>query len=48
VGGFRKWERAEGIEPGGSFDFEIEVFSLGPPITSVEVLAEAIPAVAEE
>ena len=45
VVGFRKWDRVEGIEPGGSFDFEIEVFSLGPPITSVEVLAEAIPAV---
>jgi LysM repeat protein len=48
VVGFRKWERVEGIEPGGSFDFEIEVFSLGPPITSVEVLAEAISAVPVE
>lgn len=48
VVGFRKWEHVGRVEPGAVIDFEIEVYSLGPPISYVEVLAEAIPAVPEE
>lgn len=48
VVGFRKWEHVGRVEPGEVIDFEIEVFSLGPPISYVEVRAEAIPAVPEE
>ena len=36
--GFRTWEAPEG---GSLFDFEIAVFSLGPPIVALEVIAEA-------
>lgn len=36
--GFRTWEAPEG---GFSFGFDITVFSLGPPIKSVEILSEA-------
>jgi len=48
VVGFRKWEYVGRVEPGDVFDFEIEVYSLGSPISYVEVLAEALPAVPEE
>jgi LysM repeat protein len=44
VVGFRKWDRTESVAIGESFEFEIEVFSLGPPIARVEVLVEAFPA----
>jgi hypothetical protein len=36
--GLRTWEAPEG---GPSFDFDITVFSLGPPITALEVISEA-------
>lgn len=48
VVGYRKWEHVGRVEPGEVIDFEIEVYSLGPPISYVEVLAEALPAVPEE
>lgn len=36
--GFRTWEPPEG---GSSFDFDITLFSLGPPIERLEMLSEA-------
>jgi hypothetical protein len=36
--GLRTWEAPEG---GPSLDFDITVFSLGPPITSLEIISEA-------
>lgn len=48
VVGYRVVDVDEAIEVGGSFDMLIEVFSLGPPIDHVDVLAEAFPAVPEE
>lgn len=48
VVGYRKWERIERVAVGEMFEFDIEVFSLGPPIARVEVLAEAFPSVPEE
>jgi LysM repeat protein len=41
--GVRKWEAANNLEPGKSMPFEITVFSIGPPIEKVEILAEARP-----
>ncbi len=41
--GFRKWVAPQELNPGESLTFEVTVFSLGPPIVSVEVNAEARP-----
>ena len=41
--GIRKWEAANNLEPGKSMPFEIDVFSIGPPIERVEILTEARP-----
>jgi LysM repeat protein len=41
--GLRKWEAANNLEPGKSMPFELTVFSIGPAIKKVEVLAEARP-----
>jgi hypothetical protein len=36
--GYRTWEPSEG---GPSFDFDVTVFSLGPPIEALEIISEA-------
>jgi LysM repeat protein len=41
--GQRKWEAANNLEPGKSMPFEMTVFSIGPSIERIEVLAEARP-----
>jgi hypothetical protein len=41
--GLRKWEAANNLEPGKSMPFEMTVFSIGPAIERVEVLAEVHP-----
>jgi len=41
--GVRKWETAVGLSPGDTLPFEVSVYSLGPKIMRVEVLAEANP-----
>jgi len=40
--GLRRWESGE-FAPGGSQPFELRVYTAGPPIASVSVLAEGIP-----
>jgi LysM repeat protein len=42
--GFAKWEADEPLRPGEQVDVALTVFSLGPTIGRVEVLAEAMPA----
>jgi hypothetical protein len=42
VVGVRRWERGE-IESGGMIEFDFLVFSLGPPIDSIDILVEAGP-----
>jgi LysM repeat protein len=39
--GFNVWESANPVEPGETAIIELDLFSLGPPIASMEVLAEA-------
>jgi LysM repeat protein len=39
--GVRKWESNSGIDPGTSMPFEMNIYSLGPPIQEVEILVEA-------
>ena len=46
--GYRKVELIDRLEVGESIEFELEVFSAGPPIDRVEILAEAFPAAPEE
>ena len=41
VVGFAVWEPAEGVFPGESAPFELRVFTLGPPITRVDLTAES-------
>ncbi len=41
--GFAKWEAERGMAPGEALAFEMQVFSLGPPIERVLLLAEARP-----
>jgi hypothetical protein len=43
VVGLRKWEAANNLEPGKKMSFEMTVFSMGPAIDRVDVLAEARP-----
>lgn len=45
VVGYAKWESPVPIQPGEQTTFDLTVFSLGPPIESVEVQAEAQAAV---
>lgn len=45
--GYRVWEANDVLDPGGSLPYEIEVYSLGPPIAQVEVLFEARPITVE-
>ncbi len=40
VVGLRLWEQKVEAEPGDRYPFEIQVYSLGPPIAEVEVFAE--------
>jgi hypothetical protein len=40
--GFTKWEPADAMRPGEQFEGSLTVFSLGPMIDRVEVLAEAL------
>jgi LysM repeat protein len=42
--GFAKWEADESLRPGERVDANLTVFSLGPTIDRIEVLAEAMPA----
>jgi hypothetical protein len=46
--GYRKVEWEDRVEVGGSFEADIEVFSLGPQIDRIQVLAEAFPAIPDE
>ncbi len=39
--GVRKWEEAAGLEPGDTLSFDITVYSLGPKIDRLDILAEA-------
>jgi LysM repeat protein len=39
--GYRRWEAAETLQPGGLLPFELNVYSLGPPIERVDVQLEA-------
>ena len=41
--GFRKWVASDVLLAGEQIDFEMQVYSLGPPITHLELLAEARP-----
>jgi LysM repeat protein len=41
--GVRRWERISEFPSGSSLNFDIEVFSLGPPIEKVELLFEVRP-----
>lgn len=41
VVGYSKWEAETTLELGGSVDFDITVFSLGPIIDHIDILAEA-------
>ncbi|TET85167.1 MAG: LysM peptidoglycan-binding domain-containing protein [Anaerolineales bacterium] len=41
VVGYSKWEAETAFEPGGSATFDLTVFSLGPIIDRIEILAEA-------
>lgn len=41
--GLRKWTAEQSLLSGGQIEFELLVYSLGPPITSVEILTEARP-----
>lgn len=41
--GFRRWEWQGDLQPGGAQAFAFSVYSLGPPITRVDVIAEARP-----
>ncbi len=41
--GFRKTDSAEPLQPGEAIRFDVTVYSLGPTIETIEVLAEAIP-----
>jgi len=43
LAGFTAEELSPGLTPGASMPFDLTVFSLGPPIDRVEVLAEAQP-----
>lgn len=45
VVGYAKWESPRAVQPGQQTTFDLTVFSLGPPIQSVEVQAEAQAAV---
>ena len=40
--GYRKWTPEAPIAPGDVVAFTLSVFSLGPPITRVELLSEAL------
>ncbi len=40
VVGLRLWEESVEGEPGGRYPFEIQIYSLGPPIAKVEIFAE--------
>jgi len=42
--GFAKWEADEPLRPGEQVSAALTVFSLGPPIDRIEVLAEGMPA----
>jgi hypothetical protein len=44
LAGFTAEQLPPGLTPGDSVSFDLTVFSLGPPIDRVEVLAEAQPA----
>lgn len=46
--GFRKWKASEDLIPGEAVPFEIVVYSLGPAIDHVEILAEASIAPSDE
>jgi hypothetical protein len=41
VVGFKKLEQSQHLDPGGSREFTLDVFSLGLPISEVKVLIEA-------
>lgn len=43
VVGARKWEAAEPLQPGGSLEFAVSVYSLGPVIAQVDIVVEARP-----
>lgn len=43
VAGLRQWESGEVLAPGSTAPFDLEVYSLGPPIDHVDVLVEARP-----
>lgn len=43
VSGFRRWQSLVVLEPGREQDFAFDVYSLGPPISRVEVIPEARP-----
>lgn len=42
--GYAKWEAEESLRPGGQAEVTLTVFSLGPAIDRIDVLAEAMPA----
>ena len=41
--GFRKWESLDPLTEKETLSFEINLYSLGPPIDQVEILSEARP-----
>jgi len=43
VAGVRKWEAAEPLQPAGQLPFMVTVYSLGPAISRLDVVAEARP-----
>jgi LysM repeat protein len=45
--GVRKWEAPEGLAAGESLPFDLTVYSLGPEISGVQVMVEALAAVEE-
>lgn len=48
VVGYRKLEWSQGIQVGETVELEFEVFSLGPEIARLEILAEAVALLGEE
>jgi LysM repeat protein len=44
VVGFNLWESGGAVSPGQEIDVQLDLFSLGPPIQSIQVLTEALAA----
>lgn len=39
----RRWESPAGLAPGATLDFEVALYSIGPPLARISILAEARP-----